>query len=144
MNRILREMAMVCALLFTVVAHARSPLDVNMPIIRTTVPTASNTAAYMVLTNNSEDAVTITNVSTEIATKTELHATVKTNNLSRMEAIGDLTLQPGEHRVFQPGQDHVMLMGLKEPVTDKSRVVLTFKFADGRSQSVRFTGKKME
>ena len=48
-----------------------------------------------------------------------------------MAYVGDLSIAPGREVELKPGGLHIMLMGLKEPMLEGSRIKLELIFDDG-------------
>ncbi len=113
---------------------AAAPGDVtfgNLTISDQWVRVTANTvtAAYMVITNTGE-ADTLVAASTPLTANVQLHEVVSDGASSKMQpkeggfpvpANGEVTLRPGSY--------HVMMLDLKEPVTDGQLVTITLTFA---------------
>jgi len=107
------------------------------------------TGAFFSLKNTGTASVHLIGAKSSIAPMMELHETVMSSSgaMQMQEKKGGFTLAAGETHVFKPGSDHVMLMGVKEPVKSGTTVVLTLMFEDGSSLPVTadvrtFTGAK--
>jgi copper(I)-binding protein len=95
------------------------------------------TAAFGVLTNDSDTDVTVTAV-TSNASPMELHemAVQDGQMVMRPKAGGILVKAHGTHEL-EPGGDHLMLMQPSAPIKPGDRIAFTLTLADGRS--VAFT-----
>jgi copper(I)-binding protein len=85
-------------------------------------------AAYFSVTNHGVAPDRLIAVRTPWAEKAELHEDKVENGVMKMRPLGPLTIGPGESAVLKPGADHVMLMGLKEPLKQGERFPLTLSF----------------
>ena len=103
--------------------------------VRGLPPGVANTAAYMTLHNTSDQAISLVGGSTDIADQVSIHATVNTDGLMSMEHRMSLAIPAGGEVVLKTGGLHLMLMGLKGPVTE-DEVLLTLAFSDGSSVEV--------
>lgn len=60
-----------------------------------------------------------------------LHESKMEDGMMRMRHVHMLEIPPGERKVFAPGGLHVMLMGLKNGLTQGDEFEVTFEFSDG-------------
>ena len=67
-------------------------------------------AGYMTLTNNSDDVIRITRVSSPQYGAVEIHQTSIENDVARMRAVGELIIPPGETVRLERSGMHLMLM----------------------------------
>jgi hypothetical protein len=74
------------------------------------MPGMSVSAAYMALTNNSNEEVRITRVTSPQFGAVELHETSIENDVARMRAVDELIIRPGETVRLERGGMHLMLM----------------------------------
>ena len=98
----------------------------NIEIIRP-LPGAGVGAGYMTLTNNSDDVILITRVTSPQYGAVSLHRTSVENDVARMRAVSELTIPPGESIHLKPGGLHLMLM---RPRNDVDTVTLIFHAED--------------
>ena len=100
------------------------------------------TAFFGVLTNNTDKDINIVGGSSEVATSVETHemAMIDGQMKMRKKAGGFVIPAHGTH-VLKPGSDHIMLMGLKSPVTAGQSVTIKLKTADGQEITVVGVGK---
>lgn len=103
---------------------------------------SANSAAYFSLCNGTTAPVTLTGLSTPAAAMAHLHETSRdANGVVSMAPVSEITLQPGERVVFEPGGKHVMLMSLSGPVSSGDHAELTLQFANGASIAVDAVAK---
>ena len=87
-------------------------------------------AAFMVIENAGTDACTLMGATTDAADKAELHTSRDEGGMMKMVAIGPLEIGPGESHTLVRGADHIMMMGLKQPLKDGDNVALVLDFGD--------------
>jgi len=75
--------------------------------------------------------------STPVAGVTEIHEMKMDKDVMRMSAVAALDLPAGKAVELKPGGYHVMLMDLKNPLTDKSTIPMTLTFEDAKGQKSR-------
>ena len=89
-------------------------------------------AVYLTIRNTGGKVVTLVGIETQIADRAEVHRTeTDANGVSSMAYVGDLSIAPGREVELKPGGLHIMLMGLKEPMLEGSRIKLELIFDDG-------------
>ncbi|WP_305094080.1 copper chaperone PCu(A)C [Prescottella sp. R16] len=107
------------------------------------------TAMFGTIVNDSDDAVTLTSVTTTASPRVELHemAPDGTGQMKMREKDGGVTVAAHDSYELAPGGDHIMLFDLPAPVQAGTDVTFTFEFADGAtteftSQVRDFTGAR--
>ena len=80
------------------------------------MPGMSMSAGYLTLTNNSEETITITRVTSPSYAAVELHETIVEDGVARMRSLEKLELPAGTSTILAPGGKHLMLMRPKVAV----------------------------
>ena len=106
-------LASLVPLLLCAAADAAGPLAVEGGWVRALPPAQRMTAAYMTLRNDGSETLEIVAVSAAGAADASLHATRRSADRVRMEAVPTLRVPAGATVVLEPGGLHVMLMGLE-------------------------------
>jgi periplasmic copper chaperone A len=90
-----------------------------------------NSAAYMVLVNNSAEADRLLKAESDVAGAVELHISEVKNDIMTMRQVQAIDIPAGGQVELKPGGLHVMLIGLKRPLQagEKISLVLTFEKA---------------
>lgn len=99
--------------------------------IRELPPSVKNTAVYMSITNDSEAAIRIVGVSSELAESAMLHRTAMENNMMTMQHVMFLEIAAGQTLLLEPGALHIMLTGLKTSLRAGDSVPLILEFDNG-------------
>jgi len=68
-----------------------------------------------------------------------VHDTVTENGVGRMRQVKSLEIKPGQTIELKPGGMHVMLMGLKQPLSQGQTVKGTLVFEKAGTVAVEFT-----
>jgi copper(I)-binding protein len=71
-----------------------------------------------------------------VANVVELHTHIHDEGVMRMRKIEQIELPAGATTLLEPGGLHVMLIDLKQPLQDGSRIDLTLEYADGSMQQI--------
>ncbi len=90
----------------------------------------------MTLTNNSDEPIRITKVSSPQYGLIEMHETTIEDNVARMRRFDELAVKPGESLRLQRGGIHLMLM---QPVAEIETVTLHLYDGDLLLMSIRTT-----
>ena len=108
---------------------ARPDLKLKNGWARETVAGQSTAAAYLTIINNGTGGDRLVSVTSDAATRTMLHATANVHGVAKMRHLGDGLEIPSKTAVeLSPGQTHIMLAGLKEPLRRGSKLTLTLRF----------------
>ena len=120
-------------LMLTGAAWAEGEIEVLDQYVRSSRPDAPTGAAFMMLLNHADEADRLISASSDIAARVELHTHKDDGNgvMSMQEIEDGIPIPAGGHYVLQRGGDHVMFMGLKQPLHagDTVSVTLTFEKA---------------
>jgi hypothetical protein len=118
---------------------AASDLKIEHPWSR---PAAAggNGAGYVSITNTGKAPDRLLGASTPIARQVEMHRSMEMNGMAMMHPVeGGLPIAPGTTAVFAPGGYHLMLMGLKQPLTVGASFPVTLKFEKAGAVTVQFS-----
>jgi len=107
---------------------AASMVVVQQPWARATPGGAKTGAAYMTLINNGASADRLLSATTPLADQVQFHKETEDNGVSRMREVRNVELEPGAKIVFKPGEMHMMLVGLKQPLIEGQALPLTLQF----------------
>lgn len=112
-------------------------LAIETPWARATPPNARTGAAYLTLTNHGSAADRLVAASSAAAERVELHAHVNDGGVMRMKQVDAIALSPGERVSLRPGGLHVMLIDLKGPLLENTRVPVVLRFATAGDVTVQ-------
>jgi copper(I)-binding protein len=118
---------------------SNTSITVEQPWARATPGGAKTGAVYMTLDNKSGSADRLTGASSDVADKLQIHEMKVENGVMKMrEVAGGLSIPAGGSVALKPGSYHVMLIGLKKPLTvgEKFPLTLTFEKAGNISVTV--------
>lgn len=120
--------AISAALVLPHAAQAQGTLSIHDAYARGANPKSG--AAFMIIDNAGTEACTLMGASTEAADKAELHTNRDEGGMMTMVATGPIEIGPEESHALVRGGDHLMLMGLKQPLKDGDHVQLVLDFGD--------------
>jgi periplasmic copper chaperone A len=118
-------------------ATATSTITVDQPWARATAAGAQTGAVYLTLDNKGSTPDRLTGASSDVANKLQIHEMKVENGVMQMrELAGGLSIPAGGSVVLKPGSYHVMLIGLKKPLTAGEKFPLTLTFEKAGTISV--------
>jgi copper(I)-binding protein len=120
-----------------------SPIRIADPRARPTAPGGAG-VVYMIVINRAAVDDDLTGLSTPIADKAEMHRTVTTNGVSRMDAVTDLPIKAHGNATFEPGGLHIMLTGVKQTLKPGDSFPLTLTFAKAGAVTVTVSVQQMK
>lgn len=120
---------------------AELPLETANAAVTAVPPSLSDTVAYLTLRNPTEQDIVLVGAASPAAEHAMLMQTVTTGSggasMSGMVETPSLTVPAGGELQMSSAGDHVMLMGLKEPLPEGGQVELTLRAEDGRTLTVQ-------
>ena len=112
------------------------PLSVSDAKIRALLPARDTTAGYFQLNNNTDASITLTGASSKLARAIEMHETIQRGDSVGMRRVKKVTINPGEHVLFEPGGMHLMIFGVSRVADD---FPITLLFDNGEQLQVSFS-----
>jgi len=129
--------------LFVLQTAIAGNIEVTGAWVREAPPTSRVLAGYMNIKNNTNNAIKLIAVSSDISKRTEMHNTVIENNMARMVELKQLSIASQKQTAFKPGGQHLMLMGISKPVRAGDVVTLQLKFENGVEKTVKADVRKV-
>ena len=116
-------------------ATSGQPVQVKGAWVRAMVAGQQGTGAFMTVT--AKAATQLIAVTSPVAGVAEVHEMKMEGDVMKMRAVPILDLPAGKAVQFKPGGYHVMLMDLKQPLTQGSTVPLTLVFKNEKGVESR-------
>ena len=98
--------------------------------VRATVPGQKATGAFMKIT--AKDSAKLVSAASPSAGVVEIHEMKMEKDIMKMASIPSLSLPSGKTVELKPGGFHVMLMDLKSPIANNSKIPLVLHFQDAK------------
>ena len=131
----IKILAFVAGLAVTSTALAQpAQLEVNNAWARATPGKAENGAAYVTIQSPTADRLVA--ASSPVAKKAELHTMSMQGMVMKMRPIAGLDIPPGQPVTLKPGGEHIMLMGLNQPLREGQSFPLTLNFQKAGPRTV--------
>jgi len=129
-SRVLGVLMIAAWSLAAPLAHAQDGISVSHPWVRATAsPLITTGGVYAEIGNGGTVDDHLVAASTPAAAMTALHTTTQENGMMMMKDVPGFDLKAGATLRFQPGGNHIMLMGLKAPLKQGDHLTLTLTFA---------------
>lgn len=116
-------------------ALAHDGMHVNDAYARSANPMTG--AVFMELENHRQVDCTLVSVASDAAERVELHTHLEEDGVMKMVHVEEgFAIPAGETRMLDRGGDHVMLLGLTQPLADGDMVRLVLDFGDCGTEEV--------
>lgn len=143
-SRILRLILLVLFLLpVAVLSRTEENVQVNKAYIRLLPPTATTTALFFEIENKLDKEVKLVKAESAVAKMVEVHTHIKEDGMFKMREVPEIKIAARSTHRFQPGGDHIMLIGLHKPLKENQEVEIKLTFADGRVKVIHPKVKRM-
>jgi periplasmic copper chaperone A len=120
--------------------YGNGSIEVANPWTRATPKGASVAGAYLTITNKGSAPDRLVGGYAAVAGRFEVHRMVMDQGVAKMRPIeGGLEIKPGETVELKPGSFHVMLNGLKQPLTKGEKVKGTLQFEKAGKVDIEYT-----
>jgi periplasmic copper chaperone A len=137
----MRYLALAAGLVIASTALAQpAQLEVNNAWARATAGKADTGVAYVAIQSPTADR--LVSLSTPVAKKAELHTMSMQGMVMKMRPLSGLDIPAGQPVTLTPGGDHIMLMGLNQPLRAGQTFPLTLDFEKAGSRTVTVTVEK--
>lgn len=137
----MKYLAFVAGLVMASAALAQpAQLEVNNAWARATAGKADTGAAYVTVQSPTTDR--LVSASTPVAKKAELHTMSMQGMVMKMRPLSGLDIPAGQPVILKPGGEHIMLMGLNQPLRAGQTFPLTLDFEKAGSRTVTVTVEK--
>ncbi len=99
-------------------ALAAAHVEIEGAVARVASPLAQTAAIYMSIRNHSDEDDRLFRVESDAADRVEIHTNIQTDDgVMRMVELEDgIAIASGASHQLAPGGDHIMLLGLTEPL----------------------------
>lgn len=112
-------------------------IEISHPWARATPPGAPTGGGFLKLTNNGKLSDRFVGARSAMAEAVQIHESRMEGNIMRMRELDHgLEIQAGASVTLAPGSYHLMLIGLKSPLKEGTRVPLTLIFEKAGSIDV--------
>lgn len=125
-------------------AQAETPFAVEDAYARAVPPGQPNSAAFMHITNPSDQDRALVGAESSVSQVAELHNHIMEDGMMKMRKVDRIELPAGTTQSLQPGGYHIMLIGLNENFQPDGEVQLTLHFDQGEDMQINAPIRRLE
>ncbi|WP_421189832.1 copper chaperone PCu(A)C [Aeromonas enteropelogenes] len=130
-------------LLLGMTAPALAKVEAVDGYVRLLPPGTPNTAAFMVLKNDADQAVKLVAASSSAAGRAELHTHLHENGVMKMRQVESIEIPAKGEVVLKPGSLHIMLFEIGT-LSEQTPMPLTLTLDDGQQLALSLPVKPIE
>ena len=108
-------------------------ISVMHPHVRAVPEGQPNSAAFMVIKNNTGQDRALINAQSNISKAVELHTHKKEGGMMRMRRVNTIDIKANSKTVLKPGGLHIMFIGLNHQLNKGDKVKLDLTFDNGET-----------
>jgi periplasmic copper chaperone A len=131
-----------CLFLLTASQVLAGDVSVTDPWIREAPPGAKALSAYMKISNNSTEPVTLKSVSSPDFPMIRIHQTKMHEGMAHMQKQASLQIDPGESVTLEPNSYHLMLMHPVRSLQAGDEVKFQIQLSNGELLDVKAIVRK--
>lgn len=121
-----------------------SSISVENSYVRATPPNLPNSAAFMTITNSSNEDISLLSATSDASSITELHTHDMKDGVMKMYQVPKIDIKANSSISLKPGGFHIMLINLKtKPLKEDMNVELVLNFSNGQHLKVFAPVKKV-
>ena len=121
-------------ILISSIAYGADEITISKAFIKLPRPGVDVTAGFATVKATSD--LKVIEVSNKNFKKIELHSMKMANGVMEMRKLTNPKLGPNSPLILSPGNDHLMLFGIKEKLVPGENLDLTFVFKDGKNNKI--------
>ena len=143
MRRLALEILVATALTIAAILTSATGAGANDVMVTNAFARASSTpaakagAAYVTITNHGAAPDRLLSASTPAARSSQLHRTVMSGDVMKMEPVDRLDIPAGDTVEMKPGGLHIMLMGLMGPLKEGDTIEIELSFEKAGDVTVK-------
>jgi copper(I)-binding protein len=139
----MKMLKLFAASLLASAALLAQSVTVSGEYVREVPPNMPNSAAFMVLKNDSDATVSLVSAASDAAATVELHEHASVGGMMQMRQIPKIDVPAHGTTSLQPGGLHVMLIGLTHKLKAGEEVAITLTFSNGETIALKAPVKKV-
>lgn len=135
----------IAGLLLGNITHASDNvgLHIHDPWIKEAPPNATVLGAYMTIENHENNKFIITQITSPLFEKIEIHKSVTKDGMTTMEQRKRIVIHANKSFILQPGDYHLMLINPTKPLKHGDLVPLAFTLENGKTITAKVKVKKV-
>jgi copper(I)-binding protein len=142
MNTLLKLIVIFVLSLCISMPAMSSSILIQNAFARASIGLAKNGVVFMSIHNRSDKSDQLLAIQTDIAKNSSLHKHLNDNGIMKMRRVSKISIPRNSNIELKPGGFHIMLMGLKNPLTEGNQFNLTLVFKNTGKLTVPVKIKK--
>ena len=143
MQLLSRSLCFLTVFLLLSIANAWAQgITVDDAWIRSIPPSATTTAAFMIIHNTDSDDAVLISAGCDIAETVQIHTMEQLGEIMKMKEVSELRIPANEQAVLAPKGYHIMLIGLVRPIQEGETIPLSLNFSGRATVAVDAVVKK--
>lgn len=145
MHEALTRFGLLLAASLPIAAFAADTLlHITAPYVRLAAPALVTTGAFMRIVNDSDQDRQLLRAESPVARRVELHSHVNDSGVMKMREVAAIEIKAKGETELKPGSYHIMLIDMKQSLSEGELVPLTLRFDDGSSQRIEAPVRKSQ
>ncbi len=136
------KLVTIFALLVVSFPSIADALKISDAWIKNLPPVVPMRAGYLTIENDSNRAINIIAVESEVFTQVDIHESIEKNGMMSMQPLSHLIVPAGATVKLAPGGIHLMMMQPKIALKPGDRVDISLRFESGDTQTMHMTVRK--
>jgi copper(I)-binding protein len=128
---------LVCLFSLLNTAKASNTISIKEGYIKASIPGSNITAAYMTLVNQSDKAITLQKITSDISDRIEIHEHSMVDDMMRMRQVEQITISAHSSIVLEPSGLHLMIFSLKQQLREDELKALTLHFSNSTKINIQ-------
>ena len=128
------KLSFVTLILISSIVFGADEINISKAFIKLPRPGVDVTAGFAIIKTNTD--LKVMNVSNKNFKNIELHSMKMTYGVMEMRKLIEPKLGPNSPLVLSPGNNHLMLFGIKEKLKSGENLDLTFVFKDDEDNKI--------
>ena len=104
---------------------------VNDAWIRGVPPSAKTTAAFMTIENTGSEDMILISAACEVTEIVQIHTMEQVGEVMKMKELSNLRVPANGQTSLAPKGYHIMMIGLRRPISEGEVIPLSLNFSDG-------------
>ena len=143
MKLLSRSLCFLTVFLLLSIANAWAQgITVDDAWIRSIPPSATTTAAFMIIHNTDSDDAVLISADCDIAETVQIHTMEQLGEIMKMKEVSELRIPANGQAVLAPKGYHIMLIGLVRPIQEGETIPLSLNFSGRATVAVDAVVKK--
>ncbi|MCF7822043.1 MAG: copper chaperone PCu(A)C [Mariprofundaceae bacterium] len=132
----MKRLLILFGILTILPAYAAAEIMVEEAWVRLPPPVAETAAGYMTIRNHGDQDIEITGVKAGVAEQLEFHAMTMHDGMMHMQKMEKVVIPAHGGISFDPGDNHLMLIGLQRTLEAGEHLMITLETSDGQEVMV--------